>query len=159
MTLTNFEKVLEFMKAFGQNTYNEPQSELIQGNPSLTKLRLDLIKEEVNELEEAVKNNDFVEVIDALADILYVVYGMGGAYGIQLDKAFKIVHESNMTKLCKTEEEAQQTVEWYIKNEIRYKEPAYRLSNDNKYFIVFDKVTGKVLKSINYTPANLVDLS
>lgn len=156
---TNYEKVLDFMRAFGQNLYSTPQPQLIESNPGLTKLRLDLIQEEVKELSDAIQQNNFVEVVDALADILYVAYGAGGAFGVDLDDAFDIVHRSNMTKLCKTEEEAQLTIEWYKVNEKRYKDPAYRLSNDEKYWIVYDKATGKVLKSINYTPANLTKFS
>lgn len=156
---TNYEKVLDFMKAFGQNLYSTPQPHLIESNPGLTKLRLDLIQEEVKELSDAIQQNNFVEVVDALADILYVVYGAGGAFGVDLDEAFDIVHKSNMTKLCKTEQEAKLTIEWYKENEQRYKDPAYRLSGDEKYWIVYDKATGKVLKSINYTPANLTKFS
>lgn len=77
------------------------------------KLRLSLIEEEIKELEEAVEQNNFIEIIDALADILYVTYGAGCSFGINLDTSFDIVHSSNMTKLCKNENEAKETVEWY----------------------------------------------
>jgi predicted HAD superfamily Cof-like phosphohydrolase len=72
----------------------------------VVKLRMDLIREEVQELEDAVKEKDFKETVDALGDIVYVVYGMAVSMGIDLHKAFKIIHESNMSKLCKTEEQA-----------------------------------------------------
>ena len=121
--------------------------------------KLDIInKKNVNatiafsELKDAIKERDFTEVIDALGDILYVVYGAGTSFGIDLDKAFSLIHDSNMTKLCKTEEEAVQTVEWYKANESRYDTPAYRLSDDKKYYVVYNKSTGKILKSINYSP-------
>ena len=120
---------------------------------------MSLISEEVKELEKAVHDHDMVETIDALADILYVVYGMGARIGIDLDEAFDIVHESNMSKLCSTEEEAKQTVAFYEQqfkdNRSSYDSPTIRKSDDGRKFVVYNKSTGKVLKSIKYTPANL----
>jgi hypothetical protein len=123
---------------------------------------MNLIREEVRELEEAVKNHDYTETVDALADILYVVYGMGSSIGMDLDKAFKIVHDSNMSKLCKTEEEAEKTVEWYYQEYKKGTQPydtaAYRKSDCGEYWVVFNASSGKILKSINYTPANFKEL-
>ena len=141
---------------------NTPLKNVVVENPALTKLRLDLILEETKELTEAIRDNDFVEVVDALADILYVVYGAGASFGIDLDRAFDIVHRSNMTKLCETEEIAQQTVESYrAKYEAGtspYDSPAYRLSDDGVNWVVYNESTGKVLKSIHYTPADFTEL-
>lgn len=67
-------------------------------------------------------------------------------------ETFNLVHESNMTKFCKTEEEAQETVEWYKLNEKRYKEPSYRKAEDGDYWIVYNAENGKVLKSTKYKP-------
>ena len=96
-------------------------------------------------------------MIDALSDILYVVYGAGASFGIDLDRSFNIVHESNMSKLCKTEDEAQKTVSNYERlwNEKTspYDSPDYRRADDGINWVVFNKSTGKILKSINYTPA------
>lgn len=92
---TNFEKVENFMRAFGQEV--KPVPELAEFNTA--ELRLDLINEEVEELMTAVDNDDIVEIADALTDILYVVYGTGHAYGIDLDDCFDEVHRSNMSKL------------------------------------------------------------
>lgn len=285
--LTSFQKVIQFMEAFGQSVHTAPQPILLKEDQKLTNLRVGLIKEEDKETIDALNNNDFIELVDGLGDIEYVVNGTGAAFGIDLDKefqsihetnmkelgytvcenntngkkktnfqkyieyaiasnkyidilkssnlyvsnnddfrpvtytepkdrsillqsqslikdsrkkhmqllesdlekyastyqfikfgdtlinmlyciyetayifgidldeAFRIIHDSNMTKLCNTEKEAKETVEWYLKNELRYKEPCYRRSNDSKYWIVYDKITGKVLKSINYTPADL----
>ena len=75
-----------------------------------------LIVEEVEELQEAVKNHDMKETIDALSDILYVVYGAGSSFGIELDKAFDMVHESNMSRVCKDLDEANETIKWYKNN-------------------------------------------
>jgi len=235
-------------------------------NEDLVKLRFSLIEEEVNELYEAYNNNDLVEVLDALTDILYVVYGAGVSFGIDLDKSytnylknkvvlsgnttsndtfinrsadftlsnfettcdlngnpkeywkhtenifkylnfnikfrivnimyatsnlkidiqvqdfsnmirnlnhllyltyslghvlhmnlnesFDIVHHSNMTKLCGSEEEAGKTVNNYKENDERYDSPNYRKSDLGEYFVVYNESTGKILKSINYVPAN-----
>ena len=154
---TNFNKVVDFNKSFGVPVFTEEQKNVFKNNPKLVKLRLSLIQEEVKELEQAIDEHDFTEVIDALSDILYVVYGAGASFGIDLDRSFNIVHESNMSKLCKTEDEAQKTVSNYERlwNEKTspYDSPDYRRADDGINWVVFNKSTGKILKSINYTPA------
>jgi len=243
MVFTNFQKVKQFMSAFGQSTFDTPQPELYTNN-KLFNFRLSLIEEEFKEIIEAIKQNDFVEFVDGIADLLVVTYGTGLAYGINLDNAdnitnfeaiskmavtvelytkfsegsidlinrligeidceidkikinkhnynynndldkffcefanglkaiiqltykmgitygidvddaFDIVHKSNMSKLCVSEEEAKQTVEWYLKNEPRYPSPSYKQASDGSNWIVYEQTSGKVLKSINYTPADL----
>lgn len=157
MNKTNFEKVLDFNKAFGVKTNTKPQLNLFDVDPKLVKYRLDLITEEVDELKDAIEKKDFKEVIDALSDILYVVYGAFTAYGINADEAFELVQQSNMSKLCVTEEEAKLTVESYKLDE-RYDSPDYRLSDDGKHFVVYNKSTSKILKSINYKPVSFDSL-
>ena len=93
--MSNFNKVGTFMKTFGQEVKNKPSF----STDKINKLRIDLIKEELEELQEAMKNNDLLEVADALTDILYVTYGAGHAFGIDLDKCFEEVQNSNMSKL------------------------------------------------------------
>ena len=93
--MSNFEDVKTFMKTFGQMVRTKPQFP----EEKTMQLRYDLIKEELNELEQAMKTKDLKEVADALADILYVTYGAGYAYGINLDKCFKEVQRANMSKL------------------------------------------------------------
>ena len=93
--MTNFDKVGTFMKTFGQEVKTKPSF----STDKINKLRLDLIKEELAELTEAMNNKDLLEVADALTDILYVTYGAGHAFGINLDKCFKEVQDSNMSKL------------------------------------------------------------
>lgn len=256
---SNFWCVFEFNKAFGiyivkdmeknANLSIEDGSKLLKDNPKLSKLRYSLIEEEIGELNEAIEQNDIKEIIDALTDILYVVYGAGVSFGINidtlfreklnndgtifnesdsnyniiknikdytyhsiqdsyknykeqvlnlceilkvnrdilkeaidsldyevvltclvsltyytydigcvlnidLDKSFKIVHDSNMSKLCKTNEEAMSTVSNYLKNDSRYDSPSYRKSDLGDYYVVYNASTNKILKSINYTPAN-----
>ena len=93
--MTNFEKVGLFMKTFGQ----EVKTKAKLSNDKITDLRISLIKEELEELKKAISDNDLLEIADALTDILYVTYGAGHAFGINLDKCFNEVQESNMSKL------------------------------------------------------------
>jgi len=155
---THYDKVVEFMDLFGQPTHQMPQPELLKENNKLRELRLSLIDEEVKELHEACENDDFIEVIDACGDIMYVVLGMCATYGININAAFDIIHKSNMTKFCISEEEAQKTVAWYKHNETRYDSPTYKLCDDGIHWMVFNESTKKVLKSINYVPANFKSL-
>ena len=93
--MSNFNKVGTFMKSFGQEVKTKPSF----STDKINKLRIDLIKEELDELTEAMDNKDLLEVADALTDILYVTYGAGHAFGIDLDKCFDEVQNSNMSKL------------------------------------------------------------
>ena len=93
--MSNFSKVGVFMKTFGQDVKIKPSF----STDKINKLRIDLIKEELAELIEAMKNKDLLEVADALTDILYVTYGAGHSFGINLDKCFDEVQNSNMSKL------------------------------------------------------------
>ncbi len=93
--MSNFSKVGNFMKTFGQEVKTKPSL----STEKINKLRIDLIKEELEELTEAMNNKDLLEVADALTDILYVTYGAGHAFGIDLDQCFEEVQNSNMSKL------------------------------------------------------------
>jgi len=93
--MTNFESVKKFMQTFGQETRTKASFP----NDKIVNLRIDLIREELSELDEAIKKKDIKEVADALTDILYVTYGAGHAFGINLDKCFQEVQKSNMSKL------------------------------------------------------------
>ena len=95
--MTNFEKVGLFMKTFGQ----EVKSNANFSSDKINKLRIDLIEEELEELKDAISKKDLKETIDALTDILYVTYGAGHAFGVNLDKCFEEVQNSNMSKLGK----------------------------------------------------------
>jgi len=244
---THYQDVYEFNKAFGVKIEPEFDSDLIVELKDLAKLRYDLIEEEVNELTDAITKKDKKEIIDALSDILYVAYGAGVSFGINLDielnkhlldyisphdvikdisffnksrkiytnllvvypnnidiytyilnniyiytdklknnfisknelneliknlceliinvyllgliyninldESFTIVHESNMSKLCKTEKLAKETVENYKNNDDRYDSPNYRKSDLGDYYVVYNESTGKILKSIKYIPA------
>ena len=93
--MSNFNKVKTFMVTFGQEVKTKPSL----SNDKINSLRYDLIKEELEELKVAIKSKDLLEVADALTDILYVTYGAGHAFGIDLDKCFDEVQSSNMSKL------------------------------------------------------------
>ena len=97
--MTNFERVKKFMKTFGQ----EIKEKASFPEDKITALRYDLIKEELGELKQAMDQKDLKEVADALTDILYVTYGAGHAFGINLDKCFEEVQNSNMSKLDENE--------------------------------------------------------
>ena len=97
--MTNFEKVKQFMQTFGQ----EVKTKASFSDEKTNQLRLDLITEELEELKNAMESKDLLEVADALTDILYVTYGAGHAFGINLDKCFDEVQNSNMSKLGKNE--------------------------------------------------------
>ena len=160
MSLTNYQKVVnEFNKAFGVQTNLTPQFNLYDSDPNLVNYRRSLINEETMELNDAIESKNFVETIDALSDILYVVYGAFTTFGINADEAFEIVHQSNMSKLCKTEEDASETVERY-KNETpqRYDSPNYRKANDDIHWIVYNESTMKILKNYKYTQVDFSSL-
>ena len=93
--MSNFNKVKTFMETFGQEVKTKPSF----STDKINSLRYDLIKEELEELKEAMENKDLLEVADALTDILYVTYGAGHAFGIDLDRCFEEVQSSNMSKL------------------------------------------------------------
>ena len=93
--MTNFQKVKTFMETFGQEVKTKPSF----SSEKINNLRYSLIEEELEELKEAIKNKDLLEVADALTDILYVTYGAGHAFGIDLDKCFNEVQNSNISKL------------------------------------------------------------
>jgi predicted HAD superfamily Cof-like phosphohydrolase len=251
MSKSGFEKVVDFNKCFGSLVSADHNKQLYLSHPNIVSLKYGLVDEEVKELDEAYMANDIKEIVDALCDIKYVVYGMAAAFGINsdvefkkyminttnfsdfeivknlnpdinynvknytdnlkntkfknntdksmgdireinanlklatndskfdlmlqelnillyqvnlmgwilgvnLDEAFDIVHSSNMSKVCSDEELAKETVAWYLSNDERYKTPDYRESEYG--WVVFNKDTGKILKSIKYTPADFSTL-
>ena len=93
--MSNFNKVKTFMNTYGQEVKNNPEFP----DSKIVQLRIDLIQEELNELKEAINNKDIIEVADALTDILYVTYGAGHSFGVDLDSCFNEVQNSNMSKL------------------------------------------------------------
>lgn len=156
---SNFQKVLEFNKAFGVKSNNTVQHEIFDKDPKLVNYRLSLIEEEVQEFKDAIKDKNMTEILDSISDILYVVYGAATAFGFDADKTFQIVQDSNMSKLCKTEEDAQETVRRY-QTEVpqRYDSPAYRRSDDGIHWVLYNQSTMKILKNYKYTAADFSEL-
>lgn len=154
---TNFQKVTDWNNTFGIQTSDKPNLDIFKNDPKFVEYRMSLIREEVKELEEAVINHDMVETIDALSDILVVVYGMGSSLGINLNETMHLVNDSNMSKSCASEEEAQQTVEWYKQNETRYDSPTFRKATNGNYWIVYNESSGKILKSIKWKIVDFQD--
>lgn len=154
-----FQKVVEFNKLFGvlDSSEMKPKCDILEKDPKTVEFCLKLIREENKELEQAVKDNDFVEVIDAIADSIYVLLGMSARLGVNMDDAFRLVHENNMSKLCKTEEEAQRSVKYYENNKekLGYDTPAYRRAVDDIHWVVYNESTKKILKSIEWKPVDL----
>ena len=106
-------------------------------------------------LENATNNSNFVETIKACLEVLYITYVIASLLGVDLDKSIRMVHESNMSKICTSEEEAKKTIEWYRENESRYDSPNFRKSEFTDGFVVFNQSTGKILKNVNYQAVNL----
>lgn len=148
----NLNQVAEFMKTFAQPVLETPTI------PSIDRcnLRVDLIQEELNELKEAIADNDIVEIADALCDLQYVLSGAVHEFGLgdKFTELFEEVHRSNMSKVCTSFNEAEDTIAKYRKEGIVvYKEPIDDPYTDQ--YLVKRKEDDKVLKSINYSPANL----
>jgi len=157
---TNFDKVADFnTTAAVERVTEKPTPQVFETHPKMIETCLSLIREEVSELEAAVKGHDLVETRDALADMIYVVYGMAFRLGINADADFELVHASNMSKFCVSEEEAQETVRnyeaLYAQGKSPYPTPDYRYEPDTGKWVVFEKSTGKILKNINYKPVDL----
>ena len=148
----SLQQVAEFHKTFKHPILEKPGIP----EPKRCELRVSLIAEELKELEEAIADNDLVEVADALCDIQYVLSGAVLEFGLgdKFKALFDEVQRSNMSKACTTEEEAKATVDFYAKEkdtECYYKEI------DGK-FLVFRTADNKTIKSINYSPADLKSL-
>jgi hypothetical protein len=168
--MTDFEKVVDFNWNFGTLPSRElkPLPDILETNPGLVQDCLRLIREEVRELEDAVVDKDFTEVVDALADIIYVVHGMSSRIGVNMDRAFALVHDNNMAKLCSSEDEARARVADYeairesggtigIGNNL-YDSPAYRLAPDAIHWVVYNASTRKVLKAVNHPKVDLTSV-
>ena len=144
--------VAEFHKTFKHPILDEPQIP----SEERCKLRVSLIAEELKELEEAVADNDLVEIADALCDIQYVLsgaileFGMGKKFKILFDE----VQRSNMSKTCATQEEAEATQQFYLDKDGT---ESYIEESDG-YFLVYRKADNKTLKSVNYSPADLKNI-
>jgi predicted HAD superfamily Cof-like phosphohydrolase len=144
-------QVAEFHQIFQHPILEKPQIP----NLDRCELRVELISEELKELQEAIENNDLLEVADALCDLQYVLSGAVLEFGLgdKFKELFDEVQRSNMSKACATEEEALATVKYYnIKGTESY------FKKDGDRYLVFRSGDNKTLKSVNYSPANLKDI-
>ena len=116
-------------------------------------ISLNKIKNTLEELEVSIDTKNFESVSEKTTEIIYLTYLLGVHLGINLDRSFDLVHCSNMSKICDTEQNAKDTVEWYKTNETRYDSPSYRHSEYG--YVVFNESTGKILKNINYKKVDL----
>jgi len=133
---------------------NRPVSELFNDHKKQVNISLSLIKVHLKLLQNSLETFNYNEIVVNLVNLTYHTYELGCILNIDLDKSFNIVHKSNMSKLCNTIEEAKLTVENYTENDTRYDTPSYRKSDLGDYYVVYNESTNKILKSINYTPAN-----
>jgi len=159
---SDFQKVVDFNVQFGvlESKELKPKLDIFDKDPNQVEFCMKLIREENGELEVAVKNKDYVETVDALVDLIYVIDGMLARIGMDRNKALNLVHENNMSKLCLTEEEAKASVTYYEQNKekLGYDSPAYRQAPDNVHWVVYNQSTKKILKSINWKPVDLKPL-
>ena len=156
LNITNFNLVIDIYRTHFSNSLNNINEFKINIKnkifyEDLNYYKLKLIQT-LARLNANISLKHFEAIKHDLCELLYFVNIIGVIIGINLDKALDIVHKSNMSKMCETEELAKKTVEWYLNNSKRYKSPSYK---KNEYgYIVYNKDTGKTLKSINYTPAD-----
>jgi predicted HAD superfamily Cof-like phosphohydrolase len=118
------------------------------------KITLD-INNWVKYINEASEEKNLNKYVEGLTQLVYCIYKTSFDFGINIDKAFDIVHESNMTKACTDEQRAIDTVKDYKNNDPRYDSPNYKKSSNGKYWVIWNESSNKVLKSLDYTPANL----
>tara|TARA_B100001094_G_scaffold333314_1_gene410613 strand:+ start:2746 stop:3246 length:501 start_codon:yes stop_codon:yes gene_type:complete len=153
-----FKQVQVFNSVSNAEVYDKYNKENFE-NEKLLKFRYDLIKEESDEISEALNNKDYGEIIDGCCDVIYVALGLMDAMGIDGKKCFDYVQEANMSKFCKTELEAQESVEKYLKDAKKiYDSPTYRYNEKNGLWIVYNKSTGKILKSHKFVAPNFDNL-
>lgn len=151
-TLSNFETTGDLNGSV--KTYWKHSPNIFNYLNRHVKFRILNIMYTTSNLKIDMQVRDFSSMINNLNHLLYLTYSLGNVLHLNLNESFDVVHHSNMTKLCTTEEEAKETVDHYEKNDNRYDSPSYRKSELGDYFVVYNKSTGKILKSINYVPAN-----
>lgn len=160
-TKSNFCQTSDFIKSllFG-NSFNVTPKSFLDNytNPSFNQIFKNYIEslvEAYNTLECETKICNFTNTINSTLEIIYLTYVIGTLMGVDLDKSIRMVHESNMSKICSSEDEAQKTVKWYKDNETRYDSPYYRKSEFLEGYVVFNESTGKILKNVNYRAVDL----
>jgi len=153
-SLSNFNNTREFISKLlnGNSFYVMPKTFL--DNQGFLKY-VEELGDSYTRLEQATNNKRFNDTIRATMDVIYNTYVLGILLGVDLDESTRMVHESNMSKICSSDEEAQTNVDWYRKNETRYDSPNFRKSEFTEGFVVFNESTGKILKNVNYHAVDL----
>ena len=159
--MTNYEKVLDYCKKISM-VFPSTTREVFANPIIIRDYYLKNIQDDLAELVLWVEKKNIDEVIYALTQMLFTAYAMGTTLGINMDHGFSLVHDSNMSKVCKTEDIARATVQYYKdafhEGKEPYDTPNYRLSDDGQYYIVFNESTCKILKSIEYHIVDLKEL-
>lgn len=162
---TNYQRTMEMNKAIGVPVQTTVQNDIFDTDKStkIVKLCIDVINTVLIQLTKFVDKKDINGVTESLSYLICSVYRMGCSLGIDLDKAMGMVHDSNMSKLCRTENEAQDTVDWYKsqfeEGKLNYDSASYRVDPKSGKYIVFNASTGKILKNINYNAVNFTAYS
>lgn len=128
----------------------ENPKEWFNKNAEMVNAQITLLNTLLAELKSGIDTNDFSKIYNVLRTMTNELYQIGSTFNVFMDKAFAEVHRSNMTKVCTKEEDAKETVKWYLENEKRYESPAYRKSVLDKYWVIYDANTSKILKSIYF---------
>ena len=138
--------------------YTSPNRQIFSNNHATLDAETLFLKETIDQLTSACKEKNMNSVKNSLYDIVRVCYTISTIFNVSIDDCFDEVFRSNMTKVCASEEEAKETVGWYKQNELRYKDPSYRESSGNKYWVVYDAATSKILKSIKFELPKLAEV-
>lgn len=157
---TNFQKVVDYCTR-QKLIPNDTPAKVLEMQ-SIVDYYTEIIKGDIDEIEAGIAEEDITNVIYSITQLLYSVYGMGVSLGIDMDEGFSLVHDSNMSKVCSDEQVAKKTVEYYkdayTSGREPYDTPEYRLSDDKKFYVVYNSSTSKILKSIDYHVVDLVNL-
>lgn len=160
--VTNFERVLDYCKTKNMVHVDKTTCDIFRNKVIVKDYYLKTINDDLVEIEKWVDAKNINETIYALTQMLFTVYSMGATLGVNMDTGFTLVHDSNMSKVCKNEDVAKRTVAYYkdafLKGSEPYDSPNYRLSDDGKFYVVYNNNTSKILKSIEYHIVDLKEL-
>jgi predicted HAD superfamily Cof-like phosphohydrolase len=153
---TEYEKVGTSFSESGMTVFTKPNKNVFDDLTDLNK-KMVVINDNMVLLQKAIDNDNLTDFGNVLTVLLYTVYEISYCIGINFDDCFAIVHNSNMSKGCSTEDEAKESVQYILLTKKEYT-PSYKLSNDNKYYIIYDTVSGKILKNKYYTTVDFSSL-
>lgn len=157
---TNFERVLDFSRAFNIKVPAAPRAEIFHDNPQQAQHDVQLLLSEVQEVQAGTEHKSIRKVTEALANLVYAAYSTGASLGVDMDAAVQAVHSSNMSLLCESEESARQALQWHQESAAGGcdGELDVKLAGDGEHWLVYRKQTGDVLRSLDWRPTDLVPL-